>query len=602
MTTNANILLPSLQINREAYRQMRGNVRRAFLRSLLTWARLCGSEGSTQPTADQLTEWLEILAIASDSDSTEMRAPVNDLKPLLAALVEKITTPITADPAPVRIVCENQMTEINKQAEKASAENRLSVHLMHRCWNRDGGGSTQMFSVTLAMDPHQMTPQEIIAAARVLDPSIPKGSRQTGIFEIQTADGFWVNPDRSEARPLKDKDARWMTNAEFDAECDGPTDPPAAPVEPKPLGFILPEDEEGAGDPTDAEIAISNRPDQDQPPVNPTEEADALAGRDFAAEQAHDEAFAKIVRLDPRQEDVAAERRQESIDQTSEWITTAPECFDGFGTFTTGHPSAGERTVRIYHDNLEWQRNRYGSGLYSCVPVVGTEIAITEKWADEVIAKADAKEAELAPSKDWFAGMSEGTLRVWYAINRACQGREAGAFFDEIPVAELGRMTIRQIAASLKDLVERGLVCEADAGSAIHRIWISPAMLAVMREGITMPLPLGDSASPEKIRQPRQPRLPKQPGEASNPGGCYLRVSAQGISHKCLNRSVAVAVLACLEQQGIDYQILTITGRFTIDQMMETARKLAQEAGSTQLQMPQPSGGYRPSKSKTANA
>jgi len=332
-----------------------------------------------------------------------------------------------------------------------------------------------------------------------------------------------------------------------------------APVAPA-LGYILPEDEECAGEATDAEIADSNQPSKLEMELEAERMAEWLGN-------------------DPRQEDIAADHRQESIDQTSEWITNAPEAYDGFGTFTTGRPSETERTVRIHHDHLEWQRNRYGSGLFACAPV--------------------AQPVEQAVGRDWFAGVNEGTLRVWYAVNRACQGREAGAFFDEIPVAELGRMTIRQIAASLKDLVERGLVCEADAGSAIHRIWISPAMLAVMRQGITMPIPCAGDVSPEKIRQPRQP---KQPGEASNAGGCYLRVSAQGISHKCLNRSVAVAVLAYLEQQGIDYQTITITGRFTIDQMMESARKLVQEAGATPLQMPQPSGGYRPSKSKTVNA
>jgi len=45
--------------------------------------------------------------------------------------------------------------------------------------------------------------------------------------------------------------------------------------------------------------------------------------------------------------------------------TTAPESYDGFGSFTI-EASADRRLVAVPTDVLEWQRGRYLSGLYRC--------------------------------------------------------------------------------------------------------------------------------------------------------------------------------------------------------------------------------------------
>lgn len=53
------------------------------------------------------------------------------------------------------------------------------------------------------------------------------------------------------------------------------------------------------------------------------------------------------------------------------WLTTAPEAFDGFGTFTVGgvplpaDAPENARAVAIEVRHVEWQTLRYGSGLFA---------------------------------------------------------------------------------------------------------------------------------------------------------------------------------------------------------------------------------------------
>lgn len=55
--------------------------------------------------------------------------------------------------------------------------------------------------------------------------------------------------------------------------------------------------------------------------------------------------------------------------------TTAPEAYDGFGTFTIAESRAhkGEsrttRLVAIRQEHVEWQRGRYGSGFHASQPL-----------------------------------------------------------------------------------------------------------------------------------------------------------------------------------------------------------------------------------------
>ena len=44
--------------------------------------------------------------------------------------------------------------------------------------------------------------------------------------------------------------------------------------------------------------------------------------------------------------------------------TTAPECYDGFGTQTGVTGLDGKRTVSILYQHREWQIQRYWSGMY----------------------------------------------------------------------------------------------------------------------------------------------------------------------------------------------------------------------------------------------
>lgn len=59
--------------------------------------------------------------------------------------------------------------------------------------------------------------------------------------------------------------------------------------------------------------------------------------------------------------------------------TTAPECYDGFGTRTL-IPAAGEdrglrvRKVHVWQESLMWQSDRYASGLHCCYG--------PEQWAE----------------------------------------------------------------------------------------------------------------------------------------------------------------------------------------------------------------------------
>ena len=46
------------------------------------------------------------------------------------------------------------------------------------------------------------------------------------------------------------------------------------------------------------------------------------------------------------------------------FVTTAPEAYDGFGTFTV-HEYDGHRLVAIQEPHVAWQTGRYASGLHS---------------------------------------------------------------------------------------------------------------------------------------------------------------------------------------------------------------------------------------------
>lgn len=55
-------------------------------------------------------------------------------------------------------------------------------------------------------------------------------------------------------------------------------------------------------------------------------------------------------------------------------ITDAPEAYDGFGTVELtpwkfeSRRARSYRKVQIQNEHLDWQRNRYSSGLYVCLP------------------------------------------------------------------------------------------------------------------------------------------------------------------------------------------------------------------------------------------
>lgn len=66
-------------------------------------------------------------------------------------------------------------------------------------------------------------------------------------------------------------------------------------------------------------------------------------------------------------------------------ITSAPESYDGFGTETVeqlgrlGSRGRTYRRVSVIEEHEEWQRARYLSGLYVCLPE--DEFAQWVEWA-----------------------------------------------------------------------------------------------------------------------------------------------------------------------------------------------------------------------------
>lgn len=69
--------------------------------------------------------------------------------------------------------------------------------------------------------------------------------------------------------------------------------------------------------------------------------------------------------------------------ELSRWcvgVTSAPVNYDGFGTFTLCNHSEG-RLVAVEEGSLQWQRTRYGSGLFGYRPATTEETAT----ANEVI-------------------------------------------------------------------------------------------------------------------------------------------------------------------------------------------------------------------------
>ena len=61
-------------------------------------------------------------------------------------------------------------------------------------------------------------------------------------------------------------------------------------------------------------------------------------------------------------------------------VTSAPVNYDGFGTFTLAEHPEG-RLVAVEEGSLQWQRTRYGSGLFGYRPATTEETAT----ANEII-------------------------------------------------------------------------------------------------------------------------------------------------------------------------------------------------------------------------
>lgn len=297
--------------------------------------------------------------------------------------------------------------------------------------------------------------------------------------------------------------------------------------------------------------------------------------------------------------------REDLEDQTEAFLTNAPEAYDGFGTWTVSRCDDGQRLVRIYHDHLEWQTKRYASGgfvaIRAAVAPQPEPILATGETAQDFVAACVDSAGLNQPAE--FDGLSEAAVRVFHAILRTI-GERPVLYFDEIPVAELGRMTVGQIRQAADELQAANILDQLNPAGALHQVSIRPGLAGRIKEGLVrLPLPTGtaDPVAPRKARQPRQPGQ-----AASGGGGCYARITETMLagdggslrrSHKCLNRRVLIVVLAFLRQTNAVFSCDVYRSPMAWQHIEESADACA---ATGTLALPAPSSSYRPTAWKAA--
>lgn len=106
--------------------------------------------------------------------------------------------------------------------------------------------------------------------------------------------------------------------------------------------------------------------------------------------------------------------------------------------------------------------------------------------------EADARESRAAQddvAEIDFTGVPELGIRLFHAILQTHRGRPS-FFFDEVPVTELGRVTMGQIIAAADELTAREIIVQESQRTALHMVKITPGLHAKIRSGVVrLPMP-----------------------------------------------------------------------------------------------------------------
>jgi hypothetical protein len=270
------------------------------------------------------------------------------------------------------------------------------------------------------------------------------------------------------------------------------------------------------------------------------------------------------------------------LDDTAEFITNAPEAYDGFGTWTVRHAN-DMRVVRIYNDHQEWQLKRYGSGLFCCAPYPtdATEPAIPDT----------------ACGAFPMAGIGTNARAVLRSIlaTISAKGRSSSAWVDEL---DFGTMRAGEARVALETLAGAGIIDHEQPWSPLHMVRLTPDAAHAQHVGRLI-IPTEAEVAPAAPAAPAamQERAPRQP---SSKGPCYARVvelrDGQTRNHKLLNEKTLVGFLAathcrkdCWAHDGSTLTIIFHNDTKTLAERIAQADSLPVEKRS----MPPINGSHR---------